>query len=80
MNNAKLLTAAEVSDFCNISKATLLRRIRDGQFPRGLKLGKRCIRWRPETVERYLKSIDPAEAGNDTEAVAAHCDDIPVEA
>lgn len=39
-----------------ISRSTLYELIASGDFPRQVKLTKRCVGWRSEEIERWLSS------------------------
>ena len=45
-----------------LSRATIYRKMRKGQFPKPLKLGDRAVRWRQSEVEGWLASL-PRAAG-----------------
>ena len=42
------------------SRTTLWRRIRDGHFPKPLRLGGNAIGWRASTVDAYLDGLTEA--------------------
>ena len=56
-NAPKLLKAREVCEMLGISKATLYRLIRQGKFPRQVKLGVGTSRWPSQVVENYMSTL-----------------------
>lgn len=42
---------------CPISSSTLWQWIRDGKFPKPVKLGERVTGWRVEDVRAYLEKV-----------------------
>lgn len=55
----RLLTIAEVADFCRTSVDAIYMQRHRGEAPGALalKIGKR-LRWRPETLEAWLESLE----------------------
>ncbi|NBZ87576.1 helix-turn-helix transcriptional regulator [Stagnihabitans tardus] len=51
------LTEQEVADRFNVSTATIRRWIREGAFPRGLRIGTGTTRWRLSDIEAYEASL-----------------------
>ncbi len=49
-----MLTACDVCERLQISRATLERMVRRGDFPEPVKLGPRLVRWRPADLDRFL--------------------------
>ena len=52
-----LLSMREVLALLRVSRSTLTRWIREGAFPRPVKLGKRAVRWRRSDIEGWLKEL-----------------------
>ena len=50
----QLLTRVEVERLCKLSKSTLFRLVRSGQFPRPIRIGPRAVRWRAAELEVWL--------------------------
>lgn len=53
-----ILRLQQVKDLTGLSKTTLWRRIRDGEFPAALRLGgpkSRAVGWRRSEVEQWLR-------------------------
>ena len=38
----------------------------EGRFPRPLRLGKKCVRWRAQDIEHYIESL-PVSTGEASE-------------
>ena len=51
------LRMREVLALLRVSRSTLNRWIREGTFPRPVKLGKRAVRWRRSDIEGWLKEL-----------------------
>lgn len=57
----RIMRIAEVIETTGLSKTTIWRRVRDGEFPVPLKLGSlktRSVGWREEDIEEWLDSLD----------------------
>ncbi|WP_416171990.1 helix-turn-helix transcriptional regulator [Agrobacterium salinitolerans] len=50
---AELLTQQDLASAFKVSPRTVRRWVADGDFPRGIKVGK-ALRWHPDDVRRYL--------------------------
>lgn len=50
-------TTGEVCDELRISKSTLARWVRDGGFPRPIRIGPRAIRFRVSAVREWLNAV-----------------------
>lgn len=37
-----------------LSRATLYRKVRDGTFPRQVRIATRCVGWRRNAIEQWL--------------------------
>ena len=55
-----VLRRRDVEKKIGVSKATLHRWVRDGQFPRPIRLGVRAVAWRAEEIEAWLASRNRA--------------------
>ena len=53
----RFLGMREVLALLSVSRSTLNRWIREGAFPRPVKLGKRAVRWRRSDIEHWLKKF-----------------------
>ena len=52
----KLLTEPELRAILSISRSSVHRLARAGVLPRGIRIGKRGIRWRLRDIERWLET------------------------
>ena len=50
----QLLTRGEVEKLCKLSKSTLFRLMRAGQFPPPIAIGPRARRWRASELDEWL--------------------------
>lgn len=59
-----LLDVKQVSQLCNIGKSTIWVLVKEGKFPKPVKLTTRCTRWKKSDVvawgENLLNENDPA--------------------
>ena len=60
----RLLTRAEVEKRCGVSRSTVYRWMRTGQFPEPVRVGPRAVRWPASEIEAYLESR-PRARGED---------------
>ena len=64
-----MLTRKDICERFKFHVATLQRLRKAGRFPKPVRLGRRCLRWREEDVERWAKQrrvTDPIMAGGDS--------------
>ena len=52
----RLLRREEVETRCGITRSSLYRLMREGLFPRPVKVGKRAVRWRESEISGWLQS------------------------
>ena len=52
--NDRLLRREEVETRCGISRTTIYRLMRCGQFPEPIKVGQRAVRWSASEIEGWL--------------------------
>lgn len=52
----KIMRMPEVINFTGISRATIYRLIKAGEFPKPLKLSKGIIGWTTKEIERWIRS------------------------
>lgn len=55
-NDHRLLRLPAVLDRVPFSQSTILRMVREGDFPPPVRLGKRAVAWRTREVEAWLAS------------------------
>ena len=53
----RLLRCADVCTVLAISRATLYKMIRKGDFPAGQQLGGNVVRWRQSVIDAWLSSL-----------------------
>lgn len=51
-----LLRVETVMVLCGKSRPTILRHVREGQFPQPLRINPRCTRWRAADVKAWLQA------------------------
>ena len=56
----KLLTVSEVTQTIGVATSTLYRWMHNGNFPRGIKLGPACTRWRSIEIEQWIQNCPRA--------------------
>lgn len=52
----RLLRREEVEARCGITRTTVYRLMRAGQFPEPIKIGPRAVRWPASEIETWLAS------------------------
>lgn len=55
-----LMDLKDVIAVTKVCRSTLWKMVKDGRFPKPIKLG-RDLRWKPETVQSWLDSLEAAE-------------------
>ena len=53
-NTDRLLRLSEVRTRTALGRSTIYRKMRDGSFPKPLKIGARAVRWRESEIEAWL--------------------------
>ena len=56
---SQILRCPEVMRLTGLSKATLYRAVKAGEFPKPVKLTARAVGWRRKDVEHWLASREP---------------------
>jgi prophage regulatory protein len=54
MDTERLLRLPEVCDRVALKKAGVYKAVREGRFPRPLKLGKRAVAWRERAINDWI--------------------------
>lgn len=49
-----LMPLRAVTQFTSLSRATVYRRVKDGTFPKPIKIGENRVVWRYEDLEAWL--------------------------
>ena len=52
----RLLTIAEVTAWCGLSKDSIYRLMGAGDFPAAIRVGQRAVRWRESELDAWLES------------------------
>ena len=52
----RLLRLSEVQARCGLSRSSLYRQMRNGSFPKPLKVGLRAIRWSESEITAWMES------------------------
>ena len=60
----RLLRLQEVLKVCGISKALVYDKIRQGTFPKPLRVGSRGARWREDEIRAWIESLPLASEEN----------------
>lgn len=53
----RLLPLTEIMKITGLRKSTIYKWIGEGNFPRALKLGTTCVRWRADEIEDWVNSL-----------------------
>ena len=56
----KYVSLEQLSEMLEVSKVTILRWERLGEFPTGYRINKRCIRWDLDEVEAWMRTKQEA--------------------
>ena len=56
----RLLSLPEVVRLTGLSRSTLYRKVKEGDFPLPVKLGKRAVGWRESEVIAWINGRPPA--------------------
>jgi len=59
----QLIRITEVSDITSLSKSSIYRRIRQGEFPSSISLGGSVRVWRLEQVQQWIADLIQAQRG-----------------
>lgn len=59
-----LIRLSTVLDALSISRSKWYRGIQSGMFPKPVKFGDKCSRWRAEDIHALIKKFSPPEAGS----------------
>ncbi len=61
----RALRRHEVERLCGLATSTIYRKMRDGTFPKCIKVGDRAVRWWESEVMRWLSERPRASGIND---------------
>ncbi len=60
----KILRKKEVVERVGLSPVSVWRLEKNGEFPKRIKLGERCVGWIEEDIDNWLASRPQVERGN----------------
>lgn len=52
-----LLDVKQVAGLCNIGVSTVWQLVKNGTFPKGIKLSNRCTRWKRTDIVKWINEI-----------------------
>ena len=52
----ELLTIEEVCAMTRMSRSTVYKKVKSGEFPKPIRLGRRMVRWRRWEVVKWISS------------------------
>ncbi len=58
----QVLSMAELEKRLDLNRTTILRMVRNGEFPKPFKLGARRIGWRDTAIDEWLRSREAGAA------------------
>ena len=56
MDEIRILRIAEVVRLTGLSKPTIHRKVKDGSFPRPIKLGAQSVGWRAADLREWIET------------------------
>ena len=56
----RLYRRTDVSDVTGLSKNAIYKMMRDGRFPKPVKLKGRAVAWRKSDLDAWIASLEPA--------------------
>lgn len=59
---ARLLKLPSVLDRVSISKTEIYRKIREGTFPKAVRLGVNSVAWLESDIDKYIQKLTQAAA------------------
>lgn len=66
--NTYLLKLNDVLNLCQLSKSTLYRMIRAGDFPEPVALNKRAVAWKTDEIEAWIENLPRASERESAQA------------
>ena len=52
----RLMTRRDVEAHCGLSRTSIYRLMRAGQFPEAVKVGPKAVRWRQSEINAWLQA------------------------
>ena len=46
-----------IPDILPISRSSFLRKVKDGEYPQPVRLGKRTVAWRKSEIQAYVEKV-----------------------
>lgn len=68
INGRRLLRWSQVQQMVGLSKSTIWRMEREGQFPRRRLIGQRAVGWYTDEVQKWLSKARPETVRRRTDA------------
>jgi prophage regulatory protein len=65
MSQQKLLRIRQVIDATGIPRSSLYDKLRRGQFPQPVRIGRRAVAWRESDIVSWIESLPAARAEAD---------------
>ena len=59
----RLMRRQEVEEMTGLATTTIYRKMREGTFPRPLKVSRAAVRWRVADVSAWMEGCKPAMGG-----------------
>ena len=60
-NIDRFLRLDEVLHVTGIGRNTVYRRIREGTFPKQVKIGPKSVAWRQSDINQWMASLNPSD-------------------
>lgn len=54
----RIVRMKEITEITKLSRSTIQRKINDGSFPSGLKIGKKAVGWRQSEIEYWIDNLE----------------------
>lgn len=58
----RILRMRDVLDCTGLSKSTLYRIIRDGEFPKPVRITSQLVGWRASVIQEWIESREPVSS------------------
>ena len=65
MYETKLLRLSEVLEIIGLVKTNLYGKLKRGEFPVPLKLGKRAVAWKQSDIEEWINTLPQVDGCNE---------------
>ncbi|MCY4212494.1 MAG: AlpA family phage regulatory protein [Gammaproteobacteria bacterium] len=54
----RLLNREQVSEIVGLKRSCIYQKIREGSFPKPLRVGKSAVRWRESSIRDWIDSLE----------------------